>query len=682
MLLRSKTGCCKRQPKLNLPLAPILLSTALAATAWAQARHSVEQRYQMFQDYLVRRAAEVTRGHLAAVKTLADWERRRPQMRRQFLWMLGLDPLPKRTPLKPRITGQFERDTYRVEKIVFESLPGLYVTGNLYLPKQAQGRLPGVVYLSGHSPGPWGAKVQYQHHGIWLARHGYVAFLLDTIEFGEVPGIHHGTHDLGMWYWLSLGYTPAGPEVWNAVRALDYLETRPEVDAKRVAVTGISGGGAITWFAAAADERFQVAAPVCATWTVEHHAALDAVHENCDCIYFINTFLADLPAAGALIAPRPLKILSAMRDRSFPRAGYREVYQQVRRVYELYGAAERVTEYEHDAPHQDIPAFRKEAYEWINRWLKNDATPYEEGEIKREEPAILTVLERRPAKALNDQIHRTFIPAHRAEPIKTLEAWKRRRTELIGLLKEHVFRAFPAAKVPFEAFRSKEGGWTSRYAEAFNLEFTTEPGIRVSGQLFVPRGTRSSHPALIYVKGAADVVYPVDHDLVLPALGNHVVLVLNPRAVDYPANNYKMATLERTAALVGATIESMQLWDILRAVDYLTEGEQLNLSSISVYGRKQMGALALYAAALDERISRVVLDDPPASHWHGPALLNALRFTDLAEVAGLMAPREIVTLGPLPETYRYSASIYALHGQQLQIRRASGLSDALRVWEH
>jgi hypothetical protein len=161
-----------------------------------------------------------------------------------------------------------------------------------------------------------------------------------------------------------------------------------------------------------------------------------------------------------------------------------------------------------------------------------------------------------------------------------------------------------------------------------------------------------------------------------------VVLVLNPRAVDYPANNYKLATLERTAALVGATIESMQLWDILRAVDYLTEGEQLNLSSISVYGRKQMGALALYAAALDERITRVVLDDPPASHWQGPALLNALRFTDLAEVAGLMAPREIVSLGPLPETYRYTASIYALHSKQAQVRQAGGLSDALRVWEH
>ena len=112
-----------------------------------------------------------------------------------------------------------------------------------------------------------------------------------------------------MWYWHSLGYTPAGPEVWNAIRALDYLETRPEVDAARVGITGISGGGAVTWYAAAADERFKVAASVCGTWTVGQHAALECVDENCDCIYFPNPFLMDLPSVGALIASMVTKPL-------------------------------------------------------------------------------------------------------------------------------------------------------------------------------------------------------------------------------------------------------------------------------------------------------------------------------------------------------------------------------------
>src|SRR3989441_2788506 len=181
-----------------------LLSIATFSAAQTQPDRSGpssrEQRYQMFQDYLIRRAREVTRDNLADVKSLEDWKSKRPEVRRQVLYMLGLDPMPKKAPLAARITGQFERDAYRVEKIEFQSMPGLYVTGNLYLPKKIEGRLPTVVYLCGHSPGPWGAKVDYQHHGIWLARHGYVAFLLDTVEFGEIPGIHHGTHDLGMWY--------------------------------------------------------------------------------------------------------------------------------------------------------------------------------------------------------------------------------------------------------------------------------------------------------------------------------------------------------------------------------------------------------------------------------------------------------------------------------------------------
>jgi cephalosporin-C deacetylase-like acetyl esterase len=658
------------------PVLSLLL--CLPALVEAQPRLSVAQRYQMFQDYLVRRARAVTRSNLADVKTLAEWQRRRPEVRRQMLAMLGLEPMPARTPLHVRITGSFERDTHRVEKIVFQSMPGLYVTGNLYLPKRVEGRLPAVLYLCGHSPGPWGAKVQYQHHGIWLARHGYVVFLIDTVEFGEVPGIHHGTHDLGMWFWLSLGYTPAGPEVWNAVRALDYLETRPEVDARRMAVTGISGGGAMTWYTAAVDERVQVAAPVCSTWSVEHHAALNAVHENCDCIYFINTFFADLSTVGALIAPRPLKMLSARRDPSFPAAGYHDVYQRSRAIYELYGAQEKVQEFDYDVGHSDVLPFRKEAYEWINRWVKNDPAPYEEGQIQREEPATLTVLDRIPAGAVNESIHRSFIKAHRVEAPKNLAQWDKRRAALLKQLRETVFRAFPQTKVPFQAVRLPEKGWASRYAEAFNIEFTTEQGVRVDGQLFLPRA--GSDSALIYAKGAADVVYPIDYDPLLSVLGRHVVLVLKPRAVDYPADNYKIATLERTAALVGATIESMQVWDILRSVDFLTEGEGLKLNSIAVYGRKQMGALALYAAALDERITRVILEDPPVSHWQGAPLLNVLRVTDLAEAAGLLAPREMVWLSAIPEAWGPAWTVYALYGKKTAVRNAGSLGEAMRVW--
>ncbi|MBI3684332.1 MAG: acetylxylan esterase [Acidobacteria bacterium] len=667
-----------------------LILLAAACSLWGQTPgagggpHTAAQRYEMFRNHLAIRAAAITRDQFQGVHSLEDWTRRRPEVRRQLLDMLGLDPLPARTPLNARITGGFERDSHRVENIVFESKPGLYVTGNLYLPRAAgaPARFPAVVYVSGHSPGPAGAKFDYQHHGIWFARHGFAAFVLDTIEFGEIPGIHHGTHNLGMWHWLSLGYTPAGVEVWNAIRALDYLETRKDVDTAKAGITGRSGGGAITWFTAAADDRFQVAAPVHGTWSVGPHVAGDVVRENCDCIYFWNTYQLDLAVVGALIAPRPLKIVNAKKDGAFPPAGYDAVYQCLRPVYDWYGAPEKLDAFDLETGHQDLPPYRKAANEWLNRWLRGDLTPFEEGDVPREDASRLTVLKSYPSDASNEGIHRTFIAAPKAQPWKTLPDWRRRREQLIAALKEKVFRAFPKRRVPFEAWKGKLNVWTTRYAESHNVEFTTDESVRVHGQLFVPRNGKARHPALIYVKAKDDLVFSVDYDLLLSAFASHVVLVLNPRAVDYPMDNFRTAATKMTAALLGGTLESMQLWDILRSVDYLVDEEKLSLSSISLYGRKHMGALALHAAALDDRISRVILEDPPVSHWQGPALLNVLRLTDLPEVAGLVAPREIVSLTPLPEAFRYTSSIFRLYGKGNPIREALSLGEALRVSEH
>ena len=668
---------------------PILLLAA-AASLFGQApgsgggSHTAAQRYELFRNHLAARGAAITRDQFQGINGLEDWKRRRPEVHKQLLDMLGLHPLPPRTPLNARVTGAMERDGHRVENIVFESSPGLYVTGNLYLPRAAapSAKVPVVVYVTGHSPSPAGAKVDYQHHAFWFARNGFAAFVLDTIEFGEIPGIHHGTHNLGMWQWLSLGYTPAGVEVWNAMRALDYLETRKDLDATRAGITGRSGGGAVTWYTAAADDRFQAAAPVHGTWSVGPHIACDAVRENCDCIYFWNTYQLDLPIVGALIAPRPLHIVNAKKDEAFPPAGYDPVHQSLQRVYGWYGAPEKLATFEADTGHQDLPLYRKPVGEWLNRWMRGDLTPFEEGDIQREDASRLTVLGRYPPGAINEGIHRTFITAHKPRAWKTLAQWQRRREQLIAGLTEKVFRAFPKRHVPFEAWKGELNNWTNRYARSYNVEFTTEESIRVHGQLFIPRNAKTSHPALIYVKAKDDIVFSVDYDHLLSAFANHVVLVLNPRAVDYPMDNFRTAATKMTAALLGGTLESMQLWDILRSVDYLVDGEKLNLSSISIYGRKHMGALALYAAAMDNRVSRVILDDPPGSHWQGPALLNVLRITDLPEVAALVAPREIVSLTPLPEDYRYTSSIFGLHGRSDRIREVKSLGEALRVWEY
>jgi cephalosporin-C deacetylase-like acetyl esterase len=654
-----------------------------AAIAWPQegVRHDARQRYELFDKHLKRRASEVTRANLAKIASLEEWKRERPRIAREVLYTLGLEPMPPKTPLEAKITGVIERPTHRIEKIVFESSPGLYVTGNLYLPAKVNARLPAVLYVCGHSPSPHGAKIHYQHHGVWFARNGYAALLIDTVEFGELPGIHHGLHDLGMWYWLSLGFTPAGPEVWNAIRAIDYLQTRKEVDPERIAITGISGGGAVTWYTAAVDERVKVAAPVCATWTVEQQVLLDHVRGNCDCIFFHNTFQSDLPAVGVLIAPRPLKIVSARRDVVFPPAGYLDVFRRLEPVYAWHGAAGKLSQYDHDARHEDILPFRKEANEWINRWLKQDETPFDEGTIEQEPPEALRVLDHYPPDTINDSIHKSFIRVRQIQPFTQRAAWERRRSELLAQLKDRVLRLFPSSTVPFAAWKAPDQRWASRYSESYNVEFTTEEDIRVQGQLFIPREEKNRGSAFVYVKRADDMIHAIDWDPLLPLFGRVVVLVLQPRGIDYPVDNYRLTMIKRTVALLGGTFETMQLWDILRSLDFLTEDQGLPLKSISVYGRGQMGPLGLYAAALNKRITRVILDDPPGSHWQGPPLLNVLRITDLPETAALLAPRELVSLTPLPAAYDFTASIYGLYGKRSAIRQAGGLGAAVQVWK-
>lgn len=191
----------------------------------------------------------------------------------------NIGAFPARTPLRPRLTGRLERDGYSIEKVIFESRPHYYVTGNVYVP-HGKGPFPGVICPVGH----WGSGKyleDYQRLGIDLARHGFVALVYDVAGQGERvqyfnPVLGRTILDPGTseWFvtiehWLSAGPNILGPDnfasyiIWDGVRALDYLTERRDVDASRLACTGVSGGGLQTELLAALDERIKIAIPVC-----------------------------------------------------------------------------------------------------------------------------------------------------------------------------------------------------------------------------------------------------------------------------------------------------------------------------------------------------------------------------------------------------------------------------------
>ncbi len=664
-------------------LAVVTLTVVGSALAQSDGR----ARQEMVRDYLKKTAAGISSQCLSNVRDLADWKAKRTLLRQRLLYMLGLDPLPKRTPLHVRITGTLERPNYRIEKVVFESMPGLYVTGNFYLPRHASGPHPTILYLCGHAPGPAGAKSNYQDRAAWFASNGYCCLILDTLEFGEVPGIHHGIHDLNMWNWLSLGYTPAGTEVWNAIRALDYLEARPEVDKSRIGVTGISGGGAMTWYVAAVDERVAAAAPVCSTYAFGSQAAHWVAAGQCDCIYFHNTYLEDFPLVGALIAPRPLLILGGRRDPDFPSDGFHEVFQKAKRIYDLYAPAdagpERIGLVDDDVGHEDSPLILTETRRWMDQWVKKGAPSRDPETFEREKPEDLAVLSRLPPDAVNYRIEKLLISKAPLRNWTRAATWNERRHQLLAELKDKVFRWFPENRIEFEtAVTGRDPGWLASYAEYHEAEFTSEPGIRVRARVLSPKGDAGKAPVLLYVKRPGDSIYFFDVDELLPILGRYKVVIFYPRLTEQPVSAPEYAEIERTASWTGRTVASMQVWDILRAIQWVVAEEKTSSPSIAVYGKEGMGILGLYAALFDEHVKQVTLANPPASHCQGPALLNILRVSDIPEVAAAFAPRRLVFTTEPPKPFDYTRGVYKLLGKPANLVHAGSLPEALQVWNY
>lgn len=622
----------------------------------ALAQENAAQRHALATNHLKRVVMEMSARCLEEVNTLEDWKAQRSELRRQLLEMLGLDPLPPRTPLKAQITDRVEREAYRIENLVIQSMPGLYVTGNFYVPKRARA-LPTILYLCGHSPHPLGAKFHYQDRAQWFASHGYACLVLDTLEFGEVAGIHHGTHNLNMWNWISLGFTPAGVEVWNAMRALDYLATRPEVDRRRIGLSGISGGGAMTWYTAAVDERVSAAAPVCSTFTYGSQASNWLAFGQCDCIYYHNTYAWDFPVVGALIAPRPLLMISGQKDGIFPPDGYHEVYQRAKKIYDLYGKSEAISELDDDVGHSDPPHFLRAARQWMQRWLKNDTAPLSEdtNTPPRVPAANLASFTRLPDDATNYKIQNQFVP-----PVP------KGRRDLQAVLKDKVFGWFPVREIPFDMKRSgNTGGYISHYADYRDVSFQTEEGARIRVQILARKQRAAEAPLLLYVKRAGDSIYAADTDELLPLLGRYTVMILQPRFTEQSLSAREYADIERTGLWAGRTIAAMQVWDILRTVQWAAD--ESRPPEIAIYGKGEMGILAMYAALYEPRLQHIILNGPPASHWQGPALLNVLRITDIPEVGRALKSRRISCVTkPAPPF----------------AKPADSLPEALEVWKY
>ena len=660
---------------LRLLITPLILTSAIifyGSTASAQPYGAPDRGAPgdpMIQQYLRQEAEKIESAFLESYKSSDDWNRSRPRFRQEYFDMLGLWPLPEKTPLNPTITRTLDRGDYCVDMLHYQSRPGLYVTGNLYRPaKPASGeRFPAIFYVCGHSPrGRNGNKTAYQSHGIWFARHGYVCLVVDTLEMGEITCTHHGTYREGRWWWLSRGFTPAGVECWNGIRGIDYLVSRPDVDPEKIGVTGISGGGAATFWIAAGDERVKAAVPVSGLSDLVSHVPNRVVNGHCDCMFHYNTYQWPWARIAGMIAPRPLLFANSDQDSIFPMDGNERIILRLERLYSLFGAGDLVDSLVSVGGHAYRKDIRQSAYRFMNIHLKGDPRPVMDSEIDLVSsapqefhpipPEQLRVFPQDsdfPLDARNRFIDQEFVPMFNSEMPKSNQftLWKQER---LSKLRELTFHHFPEQIPPAIAVGTNDNGIVHLKTEG-SIVVRLKPAKRPKSDV--------RRVLVVVVKTSLDDSLPTwPNDFISD---NDAVFLCEPRGMGASRWTTKNPPnyVERSHYLVGRTVDSGRIWDLAAVAKYI---RSMHGDSKPLYllGEGSSGVLCIYSALLESSVNGLMLSALPETHMdnQSPALLNVLRVCDIAEAAGMLAPRSISLYGTPPKWSQKVSEIYQSAG--------------------
>jgi cephalosporin-C deacetylase-like acetyl esterase len=640
--------------------------------------------------YLVRVVTEARQRRkqlIDAISTPQAIMERQRGVTAQVWKMLG-GPL-ERTPLNPRVTGIVGRPGYRIEKLVFESRPRLYVTANLYLPA-AEGRHPAILGPLGHSANGK-AWPSYQKLFSTLAQKGYAVLAYDPFGQGErieYPGTRPGQsaigasatseHEYAGRRLILLGANFSLFRVWDGIRGIDYLLTRPEVDPERIGCCGQSGGGTMTQFLAALDDRIRVAVVSegntenLAHDDVEPPGSADDAEQNIVPALSHGIDRADLLYA---FAPKPLLMTVTLHDAGHTYspeyvASSLDLLQEYKRVYSLLDAEDRVSLQVTTQRHGYVYELRRATYAWFNRWfeMKNvdDEEPsqvVEQDETLFVTPTGFVTTSFGGETALS--LTRQMAAAVRTPAPSGADDTRRRIRTVLGIetLRSEALTSRVLATIRKPGYRAEQ------------FEFTSDREIRIPGWLLTPDNAGSSTPTVLYVGEAAAWSSVAEDGLAerLCVRGGCRLAVIDVRgrgdcAIAYPQRGrfYFSDRITNEAYLtwftltLGQPLLGGQVYDTLRGLDYLSTRGYVG-GGLYVVGDGPHGVIALYAAALDESVRGVALLQTVtdyrslaiAERYSQPFGIYAyglLREFDLPEIASAVAPRRVLLLNPSTAT--------------------------------
>ena len=614
---------------------------------------------------------------IARLNSESDFLKRQEKVKGKLLQIMG--PLPEKTPLNARITGVIKKKDYRVEKVIYESLPGYYVTAALFLPKKIKGKAPAVIYASGHTANGFRSET-YQHVIINLVKKGFIVLAFDPIGQGERlqyyieeegksrfgPTTEHSYP--GAQCYIS-GYSPTKYFVWDGIRSVDYLISRKEVDPNRIGMTGRSGGGTQTAYTAAVDDRILASAPECFISSMEYVLKTIGPQDAEQNLFHMISEGIDHADLMEVRAPRPGLMITTTRD-FFSIQGARETYAEVKQFYKGLGSEDYINMVEDDDVHASTKKNREAMYAFFQKYLDNPGDPvdlevelFEEQELYATQTGQLaTSLKGETIFSLNRKVVKNQLG--KIKYIRSSEDFD-----------EHINKVGADAK------------------ELSGYEYPNNFGLPVfSGRYVIKDYVLEKY----LIPGSGDYMLPAALFKPLEKPKNEVVILLDEKGMDHAAKKDSLlihsilkqgysvllfdvpgigsmgpgylrgdAYIENTSynqwfagILTNKSIVGLRAEDIIRLSHFIKKDID-GFDNISAIATGPSGSELLHAAVFDETIQKVCLIKPfmsfadiGLSHEYTPAFIpstvaGAIEKYDLPDLMAALCPRGLLIINPL-----------------------------------